>query len=247
MTVAEPNPYLEKVRLKRKKNQEKIDALGIADMTEKKPRTTRPLTKIPQHATGTPPRRSARVSKEPVKFKALDASADSDDRLLQKRLQNRVKNSKNRGSLKKRKFDLGQQISPSKRALFEPISTADWVADMKYYFSVEEGNSASNVQRVMTVVNKLVVGKGVRHPQTQEYFLNKTNVHLGMDFRKLLDEASEWVYNSGGDRGNGWLIEHPVKKLWVYQQARFQRGKPFSVERMEPKPIDREKNPEEFI
>jgi hypothetical protein len=229
MTASESNAYMEKVRLKRKRIQNKIDSLGLADLTKKKPKAVTKSARRSARVTVNP-RRSARVAKEPVKFEALDAKSDYDDKMFKRRMEIRASQKSRRKSTAKKKstFDLGQQIGTERRDLLQPIPIAAWVSDMEYYFSVEEGNSKSNVQRVMTVVNKLVAGKGVRHPQTHNYFLEGTKIHLGMDFRNMLNEASEWVYNNGGDRGNGWLIEHPVKKLWLYQQARSHRGKPFS-------------------
>ncbi len=236
MAVTEPNIYLEKVRLKRKKNQERIEALGLANISRRQQRSHSIRTPVQKKraispSRSTPPRRSARVSKDPVKFEALDARSDYDKLLLQKRIEIRSKegNKSRRSSLKKRKFDLGKQISASQRKLLKSLPMEDWVEDMEHYFLVEEGNSKSNVQRVISVVRKLVEGDGVRHPQTQEFFLRNSTIHLGMDFRKMLDDASEWVYSNGGDRGHGWMIEHPVKKIWVYQQARSQRGSPFSA------------------
>ena len=232
------NEYLEKVRMKRKRNEEKIQELGLQNMKKKKLRTPTKLTRVDKSKVGivTPPaRRSARVSKKPVEFVALDANTDYEARLLTEKIERRAKSRSKptKGkNLKKRAFDLGSQISDKKRAALEPIPVAEWAADMEFYFAEVEDNSASNVQRVMSVVNKLVDGRGVRHPHTHEFFLKNKVIHLGMDFRQMLDEASEWVYNNGGDRGNGWLIEHPVKKLWIYQQARSKnkKGNAFSDE-----------------
>jgi len=149
---------------------------------------------------------------------------DDEGTVMKKRIERR----KTQKTNKKRKFDLGQQISPKKRAVFEAISGEEWLEDMKHYFSVIEDNSKSNVQRVMYTTRKLSSGHGVTHPQTHDMFWKNKKVHLGLDFRQMLDDASEWVYNNGGDRGNGWLVEHPIKKLWVYQQARAQnKNEPF--------------------
>jgi len=221
MPTEEPNAYLEKVREKRKRNQEKIEKLGLTDFSPKpKPKKQRTAVTPPKSASD-PRRRSSRVSKKPIEFVALDYEAV----VLEKRIERR----KNTKTVKKQTFDLGQQITPEERAIFEPISSEEWLGDMKHYFSVIVGNSASNVQRVMCATRKLASGQGVQHPNTQKWFGKKRKVNLGMDFREILDEASEWVYDNGGDRGNGWLIEHPVKKIWVYQQARAKnKNKPFS-------------------
>ena len=40
-------------------------------------------------------------------------------------------------------------------------------------------------------------------------------------------EANDWVHAHGGDVSHGWLIKLPLRKMWVYQVARFERGTPF--------------------
>ena len=221
MATEKPNSYLEKVRLKRIRNQEQIESLGLNNLSpaprSKKQRSTATLSPNP---SSNPPRRSSRRSKKPIEFVALDYEANALEKKIERRKAHKV--------IKKRKFDLGQQMSPDKRAAFEAISSDEWLEDMKYYFSVVEDNSKSNVQRVMYTTKKLVSGHGVTHPQTQNTIWKNKKIHLGLDFRQMLDEASEWVYENGGDRGNGWLVEHPIKKLWVYQQARAQnKNQPF--------------------
>ena len=39
--------------------------------------------------------------------------------------------------------------------------------------------------------------------------------------------GNEWVHSHGGDVSHGWLIKLPLRKMWVYQVARFERGGPF--------------------
>uniref|UniRef100_A0A7S3V9T0 Uncharacterized protein n=1 Tax=Chaetoceros debilis TaxID=122233 RepID=A0A7S3V9T0_9STRA len=247
--VISPNPYLEKIRLKRKLNEKKLDDLGLTQMKHKRQRKVTPTKpKNPKDVSiygganssvtpSPPPRRSNRVSKKPVEFKPEEQ--DFEEALLAQKIVRRrqQQQSSKKFKVKRRTFDLGVQISADqrKKLKLEELSSDDWVDDLEEYFRTVEGNSVSNVQRVMAVVNKLVDGRGVRHPHTGEVFLKGTKetkrtkdgsyIHMGMDFRSMLDDASEWVYNNGGDRGNGWLIEHPVKKLWIYQQARAANNK----------------------
>lgn len=229
MTQAEPNDYLEKVRLKRQRNEEKISQLGLSRfVTPDKPLAKKKHRGVPRssdekNSAVQNPRRSSRVSNKAVDFMILDydmKASKYDDTFVE------VKEPKvsRKKSPPKRKFDLGQQISPRERSAFDELSSDEWVTDMQYYFSRVQGNSDSNVQRVMCTVRKLVSGEGIRHPQTQNYFRRNKKIHLGLDFRQMLDEATEWVHENGGDRGNGWLIEHPVKKLWLYQQARAENN-----------------------
>ena len=172
-------------------------------------------------ATVTVVRRSARKANKPALYTGQEL-----DRLHV--TENGGQNSSSlRRKIKQRKFDLGQQISKDKRMLFSNEPVEEWIEDMKYYFMEYQGNSERNVTRTASVVIKLVSGMGVRHPQTGKYFKKNVKIQLSDDFSAMLNEASEWVHNNGGDRGHGWMIEHPVKKCFIYQHARAKNGGTF--------------------
>lgn len=38
------------------------------------------------------------------------------------------------------------------------------------------------------------------------------------DFIELLNEGQDYENKYGRDRGNGWLLRHPLKKLLLFQQ-----------------------------
>lgn len=240
------NPYLEQIRLKREKNKKKLDDLGIGDNFTVKERR-RKLSQIRKQRRidagsaspntpaspdlSAPIRRSARQMRKPVQYTAIDAIEDA-QRLLASKIAKRkhISTPVNQKLVKRRKFKDFDQIPPIDDAALRKLASIlsdDWLEDMQQYFAEHQGNSANNVQRVMTVVRKLVSGVGIQHPATRERFNKNEKIHLGCNFRGMLDDASEWVYSNGGDRGNGWLIEHPVKKCLVYQMARIERGKAF--------------------
>ena len=251
--LKEANPYLEKIRQKRKLNEEKLNELGLNNnITRKVKRTRHKKIRIHKEVVGSPPltRRSARSTRKPVLFtgEELDSiyansfttsttttsTSTSTTTNHNTNPQQRKQPNSTTKKIKRRTFDLGDQISEEKRMKYDKIPHQEWVDDLKYYFKVIQGNSDSNVYRVVRVVEKLVCGFGIRHPMTGEYFKKNVDVRLSDDFRLMLDEASEWVYDNGGDRGNGWLIEHPVKKCFVYQQARAEKGSAFSSDSSSP-------------
>jgi hypothetical protein len=84
--------------------------------------------------------------------------------------------------------------------------------------------SDQNARNVMRQVRKLVLGEGVRYESPKYawpegcYFLRGTKVTLASDFVDLLQQASEAEDRWGQDRGNGWLLSHPLKKLLNFQQ-----------------------------
>lgn len=254
----EENPYMEKVRLKRAKNSQRLNDLGIGGKFTPAERRRRlsgkkrldrqaqedgsPTTSsssspnktplVSKVATVTPPRRSARQMRKPVQYTAIDAVEDAERRLARKIAERkRGQVVWPEGAVVKRQRTVKLAAIPSVgRATIEKLTSVpsdDWVEDMQRYFAEHEGNSVNNVQRVMMVVRKLAAGTGVQHPATRERFKKNERIHLGCNFRAMLDDASEWVYSNGGDRGNGWLIEHPVKKCLIYQMARVERGAAF--------------------
>lgn len=219
MSTTPINPYLEQVKLKRQRNEQKIKELGLLELNKelvrpkKKPKRKASPTSVVQFHE--PTRRSNRVSKKPVEFLSLDYEEEALKRTLASR--------KKRTAIKKKAMDL-TDINVSQESREALAKEQHWLEDMEFYFSTLQGNSESNVNRVMGTTKKLVAGIGVTHPQTGERFLKNVKIHLGMDFEKMLDDASTFVYNNGGDRGHGWLIEHPVKKLLLYQHARAENG-----------------------
>lgn len=255
---------MEKVRLKREKNKQRLNELGIGGkfaVVERRRRlpgkrrlirqterdgsptsvvatpglsppdsTTPSATKTANVVT--PVRRSARQMRKPVQYTAIDAIEDADRRLERKIAERkRGRTAGPEAAIVKRMRVKGiAAVTPIGRATIEKLTSVpsdDWVEDMQRYYAEHVGNSVNNVQRVMVVVRKLAGGIGVQHPATRESFKNNEKIHIGCNFRAMLDDASEWVYSNGGDRGNGWLIEHPVKKCLIYQIARVERGTAF--------------------
>mmetsp|Transcript_20482 Transcript_20482/g.24408 ORF Transcript_20482/g.24408 Transcript_20482/m.24408 type:complete len:266 (-) Transcript_20482:3-800(-) len=238
------NPYMEQVRLKREKNKQRLKDLGLISLTERRRQLRNKrraqqqedgfaTPSTPASSTPTPPtRKSARQMRKPVQYTAIDAIEDA-DRLLaltiarRKRISTSMTDKK---AVKRRKvleFDSCPPIGDAMMQQLTRISSDEWVEDMQRYFAEHQGNSVNNVQRVMLVVRRLAAGVGVQHPATREGFKKNEKIHLGCNFRAMLDDASEWVYSNGGDRGNGWLIEHPVKKCLIYQMARVEHGTAF--------------------
>jgi len=58
--------------------------------------------------------------------------------------------------------------------------------------------------------------------------LTSWQISLSEDFDQLHKEATAWVEENGGDKGHGWLIQSPLKKIKRYQLARIDNGGPLS-------------------
>jgi hypothetical protein len=92
--------------------------------------------------------------------------------------------------------------------------------------------SATNVERVMAQVRKLASGNGVDHPRSDATFMRGRPLDLASNVPSLIDEAWEWLNEYGADLGNGWLLNHPLKKVHIYQQhlASLQVGNLLAVQ-----------------
>lgn len=84
--------------------------------------------------------------------------------------------------------------------------------------------SAQNERNVMRQVTKLATGEGVRYESPKYgwpegcYFMKGTKVTPLSDLVDLMQQAIEAENKHGIDRGNGWLLRHPLKKLLLFQQ-----------------------------
>jgi hypothetical protein len=76
----------------------------------------------------------------------------------------------------------------------------------------------------MRQVSKLARGEGVRYESPNYgwaegcYFMRGTEVTPMSDIVQLMEKAQECEDRWGRDRGNGWLLSHPLKKLLLFQQ-----------------------------
>lgn len=84
--------------------------------------------------------------------------------------------------------------------------------------------SVQNERNVMRQVTKLAHGEGIRYESPKYgwpegcYFLKGIKVTPLSDFVELLQQAVDAENRWGQDRGNGWLLRHPLKKLLLFQQ-----------------------------
>jgi len=89
--------------------------------------------------------------------------------------------------------------------------------------------SKQNKRSVLRQVNKLVGGEGIRYDSKTEdcwpqgcYFLKGVKVGPTDDISTLMDDAKACEEQWGRDRGNGWLLRHPLGKMAAFQQYLLQ-------------------------
>lgn len=99
---------------------------------------------------------------------------------------------------------------------------------IKEYLSEVDSLSDQNKRNVMRQVTKLVLGEGIRYDSKAYgwpegcYFLKGTKVEPTDDILKLMDIGRECEDEWGRDHGNGWLLSHPLKKMYQFQQYHLQ-------------------------
>jgi hypothetical protein len=72
----------------------------------------------------------------------------------------------------------------------------------------------------MRQVRKLASGAGIGYKQWPEHtiFYKNVEVNLDNDFYEMYQEALDWEERHGKDKGHGWLLLHPIKKLQLYKE-----------------------------
>jgi hypothetical protein len=84
--------------------------------------------------------------------------------------------------------------------------------------------SYQNKRNVLRQITKLATGEGIRYESKAYgwpdncFFLDGIKVGPTDDILKLMDLGRECEEKWGEDRGNGWLLSHPLKKLYMFQQ-----------------------------
>jgi hypothetical protein len=84
--------------------------------------------------------------------------------------------------------------------------------------------SDANVRSVMRQITKLARGEGIRYDSSKFgwpegcVFMGGIKVTPLSDVVQLMLDAQVAEDKWGRDRGNGWLLSHPLKKLLLFQQ-----------------------------
>ena len=83
--------------------------------------------------------------------------------------------------------------------------------------------SDDNRRQVIRQVTKLVSGEGVHYDSVNfgwpddVIFRKDEPVTMQSDIGQIIEDAREFENTHGRDHGNGWLLNHPLRKLLFYQ------------------------------
>ena len=158
-------------------------------------------------------RRSARTRNKPAMYKA----SDLEDALEKRTVNNKIRKRASRKPIK------APEMSEDQR---KRLAKAEhWLEEMEnFLLSIPHGRngkviSEANCRTVMRQVRVLVSGKGIYYKHWDEgvsCFKDRA-ITLASDFVKLWEEARDFEHTNGRDRGNGWLMLHPITKLLCFQ------------------------------
>jgi hypothetical protein len=204
-----PSNY-ELLRLQRiERNNERLKTLGLLD----KPKPTKAARTPPKKAKKTvlvspsPRRASRRLQNQPAPTSIL---------IEEPRTKTTVHRPRPRRII--------EEIIPSlsdeqKQILSSKVAQAEFVDKLQHFLTDVHQISASNLARVLRSITKLSSGEGVRAPQWPEncHFLKGEVVSITSDVHELIERGRECEEEWGRDLGNGWLYNHPLRKLGLFQ------------------------------
>ena len=105
----------------------------------------------------------------------------------------------------------------------------EWEGEMLHWLlNVPHGSSQktcsqANAQQVIRQARKLLSGSGIPYKHWPEgvVFAQDEDITLDdTDFDHLHKRAKAFEQEYGRDKGNGWLLQHPIHKLKLYQEYR---------------------------
>mmetsp|Transcript_24845 Transcript_24845/g.52002 ORF Transcript_24845/g.52002 Transcript_24845/m.52002 type:complete len:248 (-) Transcript_24845:264-1007(-) len=240
------SPY-EQARLDRiKRNEERLASLGLSDAKKRVRNAARSNTRRRQTTslstprkqtlrkkraiTPSPARSSRRLKRKPVQYKPL---MDDDEAIRVARKKFKVVKRLTKKTTSNFICDVPTDVSSSpltvaQKAFIGRKMEGDFLAKFEEYVTEVDTLSDQNRRNVLRQVTKLAMGEGIRYDSKAYgwpedcYFIKGTKVGPTSDILKLMELGQKCEDEWGRDHGNGWLLRHPLKKLYQFQQYLLQ-------------------------
>jgi len=124
-------------------------------------------------------------------------------------------------SSRRKRVLVADDLSDERRAAL-PVSSLEAFLLAFEAFMEPDGEhpvSEQNRRSVMRQVRKLVSGEGVTYAYWPKgvVFRKDEPVTMQSDISAIIDDARDYEDQYGEDRGHGWLLNHPLRKLLFYQ------------------------------
>mmetsp|Transcript_4401 Transcript_4401/g.9774 ORF Transcript_4401/g.9774 Transcript_4401/m.9774 type:complete len:240 (-) Transcript_4401:156-875(-) len=218
-----------------KRNNERLASLGLLDKpsrpsasatTESKSFST-PKKKKVVSAKFTPPastRYSRRLSGKPALYKPIEDINDnpvSKPAKVNKRASKRANVSTIRRVIPE---VLRAPLTEEQKQHIERKMEGNFLEKFEDYLTNIDALSEGNRRSVMRQITKLFNGQGIRYESKAYgwpegcYFMKETEIGPTDDILNLMEIGRQCENEWGEDHGNGWLLSHPLKKLYMFQQ-----------------------------
>jgi len=215
-----------------KRNEQRLAELGLDKAKQNLKRSasktpTRKKKKLTAAANAdSPPQRSSRrLKRQPVLYEPLmddDIIRKIDSSGSKKKQIARTSTSKFRCEIP---MDLkSSPLSEKEKELITKKMEEDFLGKFEDYLTEVDELSEQNRRNVMRQVKKLHMGEGITYESKAYgwpdgcYFMKGKEIGPTDDIIHLMEIAQTCEDDWGQDHGNGWLLRHPLKKLYMFQQ-----------------------------
>ncbi|KAL7445248.1 hypothetical protein ACHAXM_011928 [Skeletonema potamos] len=215
-----------------KRNEQRLAELGLDKAKQNLKRSasktpTRKKKKLTAAASAdSPPQRSSRrLKRQPVLYEPLmddDIIRKIDSSGSKKKQIARTSTSKFRCEIP---MDLkSSPLSEKEKELITKKMEEDFLGKFEDYLTEVDEISEQNRRNVMRQVKKLHMGEGITYESKAYgwpdgcYFMKGKEIGPTDDIIHLMEIAQTCEDDWGQDHGNGWLLRHPLKKLYMFQQ-----------------------------
>lgn len=217
-----------------KRNEKRLAELGLDTAKQnlkrsasyKTPTRKKKKTTAAANANSEPQRSSRRLKRQPVLYEPL-----MDDDLIRKIDSSNSKKKEIAARTSTSKFrceipmDLkSSPLSEKEKDLITKKMEEDFLGKFEDYLTEVDELSAQNRRNVMRQVTKLHTGEGITYESKAYgwpegcYFMKGKVIGPTDDIIHLMEIAQTCEDDWGQDHGNGWLLRHPLKKLYMFQQ-----------------------------
>lgn len=216
-----------------KRNEKRLAELGL-DKAKQNLKRSATADKIPSRKkkkraaaakVASPPQRSSRrLKRQPVLFEPL-----MDDEIIRKI--DSSSSSKKKKVARTTKFrceipmDLKRSpLSEKEKDLINKKMEEDFLGKFEDYLTEVDELSTQNKRNVIRQITKLHTGEGITYESKAYgwpegcYFMKGKVIGPTDDIIHLMEIAQTCEDDWGQDHGNGWLLRHPLKKLYMFQQ-----------------------------
>lgn len=218
-----------------KRNEKRLAELGLdnakknlkqsASAAKRTPKKKRTAAATRRHVTLSPQRTSRRLKRQPVLYEPL-----MDDDLI-RQIDSSYSKKKKKVAAAKAKFKVdipmdlkSSPLSEKEKALITKRMEDDFLGKFEDYLTEVDELSHQNRRNVMKQVTKLHMGEGITYESRAYgwpegcYFLKGKKIGPTDDILHLMEIGIQCEDDWGQDHGNGWLLRHPLKKLYMFQQ-----------------------------